>query len=629
MLCVTAAGQCPACMTPTGNLVVNGDFSQGNTGFSSDYGYQKDLVPEAFYYVTDDAHNTHYGFRGSDHTSGKGNFMVVNGSYTANSSVWCQTIKVKPHVLYSFSTWLCSVATGNPASLQFSINGVNMASPFTAPGNTFTWIQFFQWWDSGNDTVARICIVNQNTIRSGNDFGLDDISFSTCLPKQGATINIGPDQALCVGKTLRLHAGGGLDKYLWSNGSTDSFLDVNSVGTYWVKVTKDSCIATDTMVITAIVQPPKIDLGNDTFICVTEFRLDAGYTQGYSYMWSTGETTPAIAITKSGTYWVKVSAGSCSDSDIINVDMYNVPPNYLGPDTTLCIGDTLLLNANQNNHYTYLWDDGSTSPKRDIYNTGNYNIEWDLLTCKFYDTIQVNFVAPPVFDLGPDTILCYGDTMILDALNIDFKHQWNTGDTTPTIIVTHTGNYIATVSNGSCAVKHNVHINFSNGPPILLKDRYTICTDLHEKITLYPGPAVSYLWLPNGETDSSITISQPPQYITITVTDKRGCKNSKDIVVEELCGPRLFVPNAFTPNGNKLNEVFLPKGVFVLSYKMDIYNRWGEKIFVTTDVNQGWDGKFKGKTCAEDIYIYMITYGGESNTGPEEYYLSGILYLIP
>ncbi len=615
-------------MTPTGNLVVNGDFEQGNKGFSSDYGNQKDLVPEAMYYVTNDAALTHSGFKGNDHTTTKGSFMVVNGSYIQNSSVWCQTIKVQPHVLYSFSTWLCSVGTSNPASLQFSINGVNMASPFTAPSTLYTWIQFFQWWDSGNDTVARICIVNQNTVRSGNDFGLDDISFSTCLPKLGVTLNLGPDQALCAGQSLRLKAGSGYDSYLWSNGSTDSFLDVNAMGTYWVTVSKDSCTGSDSILITGIMQPPKVNLGNDTFVCGTQYTLDAG-NPGFSYTWSTGETTQSIIVNKSGTYWVKVGTVYCSDSDAIIIDVFDLPPNYFGPDTTLCMGDTLHLDANQNNHYTYLWDDGSTLPLRSIYYSSIYNIAWSILTCKFYDTIQVYFVAKPYLDLGPDTTLCLGDTIILDAGNPGLIHTWNIGDTSQMIAVSRANNYIATVNNGYCNITDNIRVNFSNGPPILLKEKYTICTDQHEKITLYSGPAASYLWLPSGETDSFITILIPPQYITLTVTDKRGCKNTKDIIVEELCGPRLFVPNAFTPNGNILNDLFLPKGIFVLSFQMDIYNRWGEKIFHTTDLNQGWNGKFKDKKCPEDIYIYMITYGGIGNNGPEENFLKGVFYLLP
>lgn len=620
--------QCPACMIPTGNLVVNGDFSQGNKGFTSDYGNQKDLVPEAMYYVTNDANLTHYNFRGTDHTTTKGSFMVVNGSYVANSSVWCQTISVKPHVIYSFSTWLCSVSVGNPASLQFSINGVNLATPFSAPNSLYTWIQFFQWWDSGNDTVAKICIVNQNTVRGGNDFGLDDISFATCAPKAGIKVDLGPDQNICIGQTLKLSAGAGSDAYLWSDGSTDSFIYINSVGTYWVQVTKDSCVGSDTMRILNAVAPPKVGLGNDTFLCSGTYTLDAS-NPAFNRKWSTGDTTQQIVVSQTGTYWVKVGNNGCSDSDGIHIDIHNIPHDYLGNDTTLCKEDSILLDATQNNHYTYLWEDGSNSSKRYISSSGIYYIQWQILTCNYYDTIQIGFVAPPKVYIGPDTTLCAGDSLWLDAQNMGLLHLWNTGDTSQQIMVRQTGNYKVIVSNGYCSVSDQAYAKFSLGPPIALKDYYTICTETNDLLTLYPGHAASYFWQPSGSTDSSISIIIPPQHITLKVTDARGCTNTKDIKVEELCGPRLFVPNAFTPNNNHVNDVFLPKGKFVLSFQMEIYNRWGEKIFEAKDVNQGWDGYFKGKRCAEDIYMYLITYGGQGPKGPEMHDIKGVFYLLP
>ncbi|MBT7996678.1 MAG: gliding motility-associated C-terminal domain-containing protein, partial [Bacteroidetes bacterium] len=69
---------------------------------------------------------------------------------------------------------------------------------------------------------------------------------------------------------------------------------------------------------------------------------------------------------------------------------------------------------------------------------------------------------------------------------------------------------------------------------------------------------------------------------------------------------RLFVPNSFTPNGDGINDMFLPKGVFVSEYNLQIFNRWGEKLFESDDMNEGWDGSFKGEICPLGTYYFQI-----------------------
>ncbi len=165
------------------NLVQNGDFEDGNTGFTSEYTYSPGynaLQPEGTYAITNDASWNHTGFQGcGDHTSGSGNYMAVNGAQQTNVKVWSTTIfGITPNTEYEFSAWVTSLVASNPAILQFKINDELLGSPFTASGFTCVWIKFFETWDSGNSTTATISIVNQNTAGSGNDFALDDINFN-------------------------------------------------------------------------------------------------------------------------------------------------------------------------------------------------------------------------------------------------------------------------------------------------------------------------------------------------------------------------------------------------------------------------------------------------------------------
>ena len=166
-------------------LVVNGDFSAGNTGFTSSYGNcnsSQCLWPDKLYAIGSNPQFFHTQFWGSDHTTGTGNFMIINGSSVPNVDVWTETIAVTPNTKYVFSTWLSAMNTISAAQLQFSINGSLIGNIFTAPAQINQWIQFCAVWNSGSNTSATISIINQSTVIYGNDFALDDISFRGILP---------------------------------------------------------------------------------------------------------------------------------------------------------------------------------------------------------------------------------------------------------------------------------------------------------------------------------------------------------------------------------------------------------------------------------------------------------------
>ncbi len=136
------------------NLVVNGDFSQGNTGFSSAYVYAAPNTTEGQYTVgtSSQAWNASTAACG-DHTTGTGNMMIINGDPTAGVSVWAsQTMPVTPNTNYAFSVWIESISSPNPAILQFSINGSPLGSPVNASATTCSWNQFYTPWNSGSQS---------------------------------------------------------------------------------------------------------------------------------------------------------------------------------------------------------------------------------------------------------------------------------------------------------------------------------------------------------------------------------------------------------------------------------------------------------------------------------------------
>lgn len=174
-----AAGLICLSSTASANLIVNGDFEAGNTGFSSDYRHSPgDIVPAGVYDIVADPKSVHesatsYG----DHTGGSGLMMAVNGETTLNAVVWGQTVTVDKDATYDFAAYLSSWTSTSPAQLAFSVNEVQIGSPLTASATTGEWDLFFATWQSGTATSAAIKIVNLNTAFSGNDFALDDLFF--------------------------------------------------------------------------------------------------------------------------------------------------------------------------------------------------------------------------------------------------------------------------------------------------------------------------------------------------------------------------------------------------------------------------------------------------------------------
>jgi len=164
----------------TENLIANGDFTQGDVGFTSDYILHtgNNNLPDGRYSITQNARTVHGGFSNcSEHTNNNGLMMVVNASGQPND-VWCQTIAIESESEYRFSAWAASMVSQNPARLQFSINGVLIGDVFQAPTQTCQWREFTATWFSDNTTTAEICIANVNNTPAGNDFALDDITFN-------------------------------------------------------------------------------------------------------------------------------------------------------------------------------------------------------------------------------------------------------------------------------------------------------------------------------------------------------------------------------------------------------------------------------------------------------------------
>lgn len=223
---VTATSAVNGCKTTTPmsvaqELVANGDFEAGNTGFTSDYTYistpydgtpTSGLWPEKTYTVDINPQVYHTNFWGTDHTTanGTGNFMMVNG-YGSVPVIWSETVTVLPNTVYYFSAYATSLNSVAPlANLSFRVNGTAIGTPTgnlpskSPDNNPGTWIRFYGTWNSGTNTTATIDIVDLEPALGGNDFGLDDISFGTLSTFLNLTSAPGTDNqsGLCFGTPI-------------------------------------------------------------------------------------------------------------------------------------------------------------------------------------------------------------------------------------------------------------------------------------------------------------------------------------------------------------------------------------------------------------------------------------------
>lgn len=305
-----------------------------------------------------------------------------------------------------------------------------------------------------------------------------------------ATVNLGPDTTLCTGDQLLLDATGAGLTYLWHDNSTNATFNVTGPGTYWCEVTDGNCTRRDSIVV-SYTAPPVIDLGPDTTLCSgTPYQLDAT-TAGATYLWQDNSTNATFDVTTTGSYHVAVSVGGCVAYDTVLVTIGANLALDLGPDTTLCAGQTLLLDATTPG-VTYLWQDNSTNPTLNVSAAGTYWCEIDNGACVGRDSIVVTYITPPVVDLGPDTSFCNG-TLLLDATNAGATYLWQDNSTNATFNVTATGTYYVDVSIGQCTATDTINVSVGTSLAVDIGPDTTLCYG--ETLLLdATSPGSTYTW---------------------------------------------------------------------------------------------------------------------------------------
>ncbi|TAE85860.1 MAG: hypothetical protein EAY81_06140 [Bacteroidetes bacterium] len=305
----------------------------------------------------------------------------------------------------------------------------------------------------------------------------------------------------------------------------------------------------------------------------------------------------------------------------------------------ICKGDTTLIRLSNNHTYDSLtWNFGDGSSPQTTLTPFQKHVYLDAKTYSFTLTIHRcgrTFVlrdsiairqAPP-FSLGDDTTLCYGVSIRLTG-PMGEQYLWSSGDSTQTIIVNQSGKYSLKVFNGTCHETDDVTINYY--PPLFtaLGDEFTICDKEKELVKLDAGEGFStYKWTPTEDTTQWIIVGDLGEYFVV-VKDYRGCDGSDGTTVKRRCPVTVYFPNSFSPNDDGINDVYMPVGVDVVSFKLNIYNRWGQLIFESNKLDHTWDGKLNGKPMPTGSYIYQAEYTGYANKKLKTLNVNGNITLI-
>ncbi len=336
--------------------------------------------------------------------------------------------------------------------------------------------------------------------------------------------DLGPDTALCGTFTIAPSPQPGAT-YTWQDGTTLDHLVVEFPGTYWVEVTIGCCEVRDTIVVSHATGAVEVDLGPDTLVCAGEaLTLSTGLIDGEHY-WQGVPGGMDTTVSTPGTYWVEVMSDGCTARDTIVIQVLAPNAVDLGPDLVVCADSTASFTlpsqledpvwSNGSSDHVFIVDDAGT-----IWFTGNMD------GCFVTDTIQVHLVDPPVVDLGPDTMLCPGNSLILATGHDGFSHLWQDGSASEVLLVDAPGIYWVAVGAG-CPGSDSITVSMPMLPEPDLGADTVICTGDQLVLEAMTG-AWDVEWSDGSTAGTFMVLSSGTYWVELSLG---GCLSSDTVVV--------------------------------------------------------------------------------------------------
>lgn len=436
--------------------------------------------------------------------------------------------------------------------------------------------------------------------------------------------------------------------YIWNpTASTNNKIENLASGDYNLKVSNGDCLIDTTFTI-----PPYILMNttttSSTIDCTTNQGIAEAVTTGgelpLSYSWSHGATSAKATVGASTLYTVVVTdIYGCTSSSSITTPPLKYPAIEVSSNSPICKGDTVELTATTDhpNDAVFSWTgpNGYTSGLQNptilnstIDNKGSYNVTVDSSGC--LSTKSIDFIVLTSDDIQFDADKLSGcvplEVTFSSSSLADTLIWLMTEDTITTIQknITHVfdtiGDYtIKLVSiNNSCIDTSNQEINIhvsANSVSVFTFNQ----TEIDDSGTTFSFNnlsmnATNYSWDFGDGTQSSQsnpTHLYPEQHsymiATLISNNIDNCPDTSQQLVQLKIPVLFYVPNSFTPNGDGFNQKFQPifkYGIIENSYKLRVFNRWGEEIFTTSTIEEGWDGSYNGKKSPDGTYIWTMEF---------------------
>ena len=354
-----------------------------------------------------------------------------------------------------------------------------------------------------------------------------------------------------------------------------------------------------------------------------------GGVQPYSYNWDNDQHEQDMNNVGSGFYVVTVSDyNGCiatdttfvSEPELLHVELVTVTESCAGEETAVIDVDAM----GGTPEYTFLWSNGATTDS--IFNlaVGFYTVTvTDANGCPDTMTVEVPYHALPDFTVSVTPAYCDrpdGTATVVGSNTELYTYDWH-ADNNPNAPFNDAlpgGSYVLTVDDGVCTLDLPFTINNIPGPTAIFDADPT--TFIQGAVVRYHdhsiGSVVSWNYdfgdgYSQNVPSASHEFNEPGEFITVlTVTDEHNCFDTAQITITVIPDVIYYAPNAFTPNGDGMNDVWLP----IMSnygddfYELYIYNRWGQLLFKSNDPNVGWDGTFNGNKLEGGVYVYAVGY---------------------
>ena len=463
----------------------------------------------------------------------------------------------------------------------------------------------------------------------------------TLAPTPSITLG---DTTICSGQNVTIspvfYPSGG--QVIWSNGLTTQSITVSpsTTSTFNVLYDWNGCTVAEDAVIT-VIPTPSVSVSNFTICFGDSVQINAlSNIPNGDFLWTPGNQTSSsilVSPTTSTSYSVQYTLNGCISPVSTSVVTVTPLPTLSVPTITICNGQPGTLTANTNTPGgTYMWSQGSTSQTitESPQQSTSYQVVYNANGC-YSDTatglIIVNPLPQAMFTIDT-TSGCVPVTVTLtaDTSGQLATYTWNSNGANPTagqtaqmtfslggcfdISLTATMNGCSTTSNSNdlvCVQDYPIAA-FTSYPPVFTESSQTL------NFTNNSLGASGYVW---SFGEGSLSNQENPEHyfqsvgegalVTLTASTTMGCMDSASLYIPADLGPVYYIPNSFTPDGDKYNQVFLPvftAGVDLNDFSMVVYNRWGEIMFETLNPYVGWDGSYgtEGLDCPVGTYTYKI-----------------------